>query len=147
MELKTKYFSTIAYDDTDVILFESGLFGFEEYKKYILIRFDNTHSSLICLQSIDDTNIAFVMINPYNFIANYNVSLSETDLKELQLTDSNNLAVYAICVLHDNVPKSTTNLRCPVVVNTETKLAKQLILENSDYPFKYPFKELIPKEG
>lgn len=147
MELNTKYFSMIEYDDTDVILFENGLFGFEEYKKYILIRFDNTLSSLICLQSIDAADIAFVMINPYDFIADYNVSLSETDLKELQLRDSNNLTVYTICVLQDNVPKSTTNLRCPIVVNTETRLAKQLILENSDYPFKYPFKELIPKEG
>jgi len=147
MELVTKYFSTMEYSDNDVILFEDGLLGFEQYKKFILIRFENNSGSPICLQSIDEADIAFVMINPYNFIPDYNVSIKETDCEDLGLIDSNNLAVYNICVLKDDVPKSTTNLRCPVIVNTETRLAKQIILDSSDYPFKYPFQKLINKEG
>lgn len=147
MELVTKYFSNMTYEDNDVILFKNGLFGFENYKRFILIRFENNNNSLVCLQSIDAANIAFVMINPYHFINDYNVSLSETDISDLQLNDSNNLTVYNICVLQETIPQSTTNLRCPVIVNTETRLAKQIILENMEYPFKYPFKDLIPKEG
>lgn len=147
MELETKYFSKMEYEDTDVITFEHGLFGFENYKKYILIRFENNNGSPICLQSIDEANIAFVMVNPYNFIPEYAVSLSETDIQDLKLDDPSTLSVYNICVLRDEIPKSTTNLRCPVVVNTQNRMAKQIILENSDYPFKYPFQKLIHKEG
>ena len=147
MELETKYFSNMTYEDNDVILFKNGLFGFENYKRFILIRFDNNNNAMVCLQSIDETNIAFVMINPYHFIHDYNVSLSETDMNDLQLDGTDNLTVYNICVLQETIPQSTTNLRCPVIVNTQTKLAKQIILENVEYPFKYPFKDLIPKEG
>lgn len=147
MELVTKYFSIMEFQDSDVIIFQNGLFGFEKYKKYILIRFDNTNNSLICLQSIDEADIAFIMINPYHFISDYEISLSETDEKDLKLTDPNTLAVYNICVLQDDMPKSTTNLRCPIIVNTKTRFAKQIILDNSDYPFKYPFQKLINKEG
>lgn len=146
MDLETKYFSKMEYESSEVVFFEHGLFGFEKYKKFILIKFENNDGSPVCLQSIDEANIAFAMINPYNFIPDYNVSLTETDIKDLKLQDSHNLAVYNICVLRDDIPKSTTNLRCPVVVNTETRLAKQIILENSEYPFKYPFKDLIHKE-
>lgn len=147
MELVTKYFSNMTYEDNDVIIFNNGLFGFEKYKKFLLIRFDDHENSPVCLQSIEDADIAFVMINPYNFIHDYNVSLSGTDIQDLKLKDADNLTVYNICVLLDSIPQSTTNLRCPVIVNTETRLAKQIILENSEYPFKYPFKDLIPKEG
>ncbi|WP_313528407.1 flagellar assembly protein FliW [Anaerotignum sp.] len=147
MELVTKYFSNMEYDETDVLLFKAGIFGFEKYQKFILIRFDNSNNSLICLQSIDDPDIAFVMINPFHFIPDYELALADSDMKDLELQDMQKLAVYNICVLHDDVPKSTANLRCPIIVNTDTCLAKQIILENSDYPFKYPFQKLINKEG
>ncbi|HBF64705.1 MAG TPA: flagellar assembly protein FliW, partial [Clostridium sp.] len=75
MELVTKYFSNMTYEDNDVIIFNNGLFGFEKYKKFLLIRFDDHENSPVCLQSIEDADIAFVMINPYNFIHDYNVSL------------------------------------------------------------------------
>jgi flagellar assembly factor FliW len=147
MELEAKYFSKLEYEDNDVILFEHGLFGFLRYKNFIIINFEKNDSSPVCLQSIDEADIAFVMINPYSFMPDYNVSLTETDIHDLKLSDANALAVYNICVLQDDIPKSTANLRCPVVVNTENRLAKQIILDNSDYPFKYPFHELIHKEG
>ncbi|WP_352400302.1 flagellar assembly protein FliW [Anaerotignum sp.] len=147
MELVTKYFSNMEYDDNDVLLFKTGIFGFEKYKKFILIRFDNSTNSFICLQSIDDADIAFVMINPSNLIPDYEITLEDADVQDLDLQDIQKLAVYNICVLRDDVPKSTVNLRCPVIVNTDNGLAKQIILENSDYPFKYPFQKLINKEG
>lgn len=147
MQLKTKYFSDMEVNDEDIILFKHGLFGFENFKKFILIRFENNNSSPLCLQSIDDENVAFVIINPTNFIPDYSISLEKSDYKELKLEDINKLAVYTICVLKDNIPESTTNLRCPIIINAEAKLAKQIVLDNAEYPFKYTFEELMNKEG
>lgn len=146
MELLTKYFSNVQYNEDEVILFKDGIFGFPDYKKYILIRFDNKNDSLICLQSIDEPNIAFVMINPYKFIKEYNILLSDTDYSELEISDSDNTLVYNICVVNDTILESTANLKCPIVVNPVTRLAKQIILEDSPYPFKYPFSKLMNKE-
>ncbi|MFV0314911.1 MAG: flagellar assembly protein FliW [Anaerotignum sp.] len=147
MQLKTKYFSDMNVNDEDIILFKHGLFGFEDFKKFILIKFENNDSSPLCLQSVDDENVAFVIINPTNFIPDYSISLEKSDYKELKLEDLNKLAVYTICVLKDNIPESTTNLRCPIILNAEAKLAKQIVLDNAEYPFKYTFEELMNKEG
>lgn len=143
MEVSTKYFSNIQYNEDEVIYFKNGLFGFENFKKYLLIRFDNNNNNLICLQSIEEESIAFVMINPYNFINDYNLSLSEEDFKQLQVDDITNILVYNICVLNDDISKSTANMKCPIVINPQTRNAKQLILEDSSYEFKYPFSKLI----
>jgi len=146
MELLTKYFSTMQYTEDEVIYFKDGIFGFQDFKKYVLIRFENKNDSLICLQSIDEPNIAFVMINPYKFLEDYNVSLYDEDYKELEISDSDSILVYNICVVNDSVLESTANLKCPIVVNSQKRLAKQVILEDSSYPFKYPFSKLVNKE-
>lgn len=143
MEVSTKYFSNIQYNENEVIYFKNGLFGFENFKKYLLIRFENNNNNLICLQSIEEESIAFVMINPYNFINDYNLSLSEEDFKQLQVDDITSILVYNICVLNDDISRSTANMKCPVVINPQTRNAKQLILEDSSYEFKYPFSKLI----
>lgn len=148
MELEAKYFSKISYEEEEIISFPNGIFGFEAYTRFILIRFDNHNNSMICLQSVEAQNVAFVMINPHHFIPEYGITLSQEDARELQLTDpSEQLAVYNICVLQESIPQSTANLRCPIVVNTKARLAKQIILENPDYLFKHSFTDLIPKEG
>ena len=143
MEVSTKYFSNIQYNENEVIYFKNGLFGFENFKKYLLIRFENNNNNLICLQSIEEESIAIVMINPYNFINDYNLSLSEEDFKQLQVDDITSILVYNICVLNDDISRSTANMKCPVVINPQTRNAKQLILEDSSYEFKYPFSKLI----
>ena len=40
METNTKYFGTMPYTEDEVITFENGIFGFEENKRYLLIRFE-----------------------------------------------------------------------------------------------------------
>ncbi|MCI1959326.1 MAG: flagellar assembly protein FliW [Clostridia bacterium] len=147
MEIETKYFSNIQYTDDEVIFFKDGLFGFDNYKKYLLIRFDNENSSLLCLQSLDEKNIAFVVINPYYFIKDYKVDVPDDDCRQLKISNASNVMVYNICVVNDTVLKCTANLKCPIIVNQDTRLAKQIILEDSSYPFKYPFSKFINKEA
>lgn len=146
MEIITKYFSNMQYSEDEVIIFKDGIFGFPDYKKYIIIRFDNKNDSLLCLQSIDEVNIAFVMINPYKFINEYNIILSDADYADLEISEPDNILVYNICVVNDTILESTANLKCPILVNSRARLAKQIILEDNSYTFKYPFSKLISKE-
>lgn len=147
MELATKYFSAIAYEEDEVITFEAGIFGFEDYRRFVLIRFDNASGSVICLQSVEEANVAFVMINPHSFLPDYEFTLSDEDIRALKVENAEDVMIYNICVLQDNLRDSTANLKCPIVVNVKNRLARQIILEDGEYPFKYPFSKLIPKEG
>lgn len=143
MEINTKYFGKLPFEQEEAIIFENGIFGFEDYKKYILIRFDDDKGSLLSLQSIDNENLAFVAVNPFKFIPDYAPILTEEDLKDLRANSVENLLVYNICVIKDNLGESTINLRCPIIVNAEIRLAKQVILEDSNYSFRLPFNDIM----
>ena len=139
METNTKYFGAMPYTEDEVITFENGIFGFEENKRYLLIRFEEDNAGLLCLQNLEDTELAFVVANPFVFLPDYSPQVSEADLKKLGSPAPETLAFYTTCVLAEDMANSSTNLRCPLVINGETKKAVQVILEDSAYGFKQPF--------
>lgn len=146
MEIHSKYFGQLPFSEEEAVIFKNGLFGFENLKKYLLIRFENDNDSLLCLQSIEDESIAFVVMNPFSFLHDYSPSISSAEIKDLEADENTALAVYNICVLQNNFQYSTVNLRCPIIVNPDNRHAKQIILEDSSYPFKYPFSSFMQKE-
>lgn len=146
MEINTKYFGPMPYTEDEVITFQKGIFGFEENKRFILIRFVDEVGGLLCLQNIEDEQLAFVVMNPFYFMPDYKPVLAEADLKKLGAETSEELLFYNICVLDEDIAKSTANMRCPLVINGDTQQAMQVILEDSQYGFKQPFHEFEAKE-
>ena len=63
-ECSTKYFGNYSYDEESIILFESGLFGFEHENEFLLIQLDPNNENVLCLQSLKDTNL-FRGLPPY----------------------------------------------------------------------------------
>ncbi len=142
METNTKYFGTITYTTDEVITFAHGIFGFEESKKFLLIRFAEDNEGMLCLQNIEEPSLAFVVINPFAFLPTYAPSLSADELKTLAAADSTELMFYNICVLKDIPEESTVNLRCPLAINPENKNGMQVILDNEKYSFRQPLNNL-----
>ena len=146
MEISTKYFDTVSVSEKDIIRFQNGLFGFESFKEYVLISFEPGSDSLMCLQSTQDSELAFILMNPFNLKRDYEPALTDSDMKELGITDdTEEIFYYAICVVKDNVADSTINLKCPVVINPDNMSAKQLILDDERYSLRHILSEL--KEG
>lgn len=146
MELSTKYFDKISVSEKDIIRFEQGLFGFESLKDYVLISFEPGSDSLMCLQSKDESELAFILMNPFNLKRDYEPALTDSDMKDLGITDdTEEIFYYAICVVKDNISESTVNLKCPVVINPDNMSAKQLILDDERYSLRHILSEL--KEG
>ena len=146
MEIETKYFGSLPFSSDEEIKFEKGIFGFQQDKRFVLIRFDNESGNILCLQSLDDVDLAFTVMNPFAFIPDYTPTLTEEELRYLDADDEKELNFYNICVIAPEIKNSTVNLRCPVAVNPENKKAIQVILENNRYEFKYPFYKFL-KEG
>ena len=87
MEIMTKYFGELSFDENEILNFENGLFGFESFKKFSLIRFDNENGNILCLQSLEESQLAFTIINPFAFLQDYTPKLNEEVLKHLGLDD------------------------------------------------------------
>jgi len=146
MKINTKYFGEMDVAETDVIHFPEPLQGFELSPEYIIIRFDDDDDSLLCLQSMVDPNLAFVLVNPFYLIEDYAPSITMEDLDTLEAEQNTPLAFYAVAVIHENWMDSTINLRCPIAVNPEKQLGKQLIMDQNAYSMRHPISAGSQKE-
>lgn len=147
METNTKYFGKMPYTQDEVITFADGIFGFAENKSYLLIRFEEENAGILCLQNLEDTDLAFIVANPFVFAPNYQPIPAEGDLKKLGSPAMKQLLFYNICNLDEDIAKSTINLRCPLMIHGETHQALQIILEDTRYAFKQPFDELAKENS
>lgn len=134
MEIVTRDFGTVEVAKEDIVTFVQPIFGFENLEKYVFL-FDQVECpEFTWLQSIEDKDVCFVLADPRILNEEYKPKLP-ADLKKA-LGKGSHLA-WVITVVHEDFIKSTVNLRSPIIVNTETRLAAQIILE-SNYPIRQP---------
>jgi flagellar assembly factor FliW len=86
-------------------------------------------------------------MDPFTFFPNYEVLLSKEDLAVLKCEELGVLAVFAVVVIPENPENMTVNLRGPVVINTEAKIARQVVLTDERYSPHQPVIEEIKKAG
>lgn len=147
METNTKYFGKLPYTQNEVITFADGIFGFAENKNYLLIRFEENNAGILCLQNLEEPNLAFIVANPFFFAPKYQPMPAQGDLEKLGSPAMEQLLFYNICTLDEDISKSTINLRCPLMIHGETHQAVQIILEDTRYGFKQPFHELAKENA
>ena len=134
-KIKTRDFGEITVKKEDIINFTDGMYGFEDYKRYIILK-DAPEDDVLFLQSLDNMELSFVLIDPYAIFNDYNPVLTEEDLRELNTTDEDELKYLVIAIIKEDVRQSVVNLKSPVAINPKLKTAKQVILQNS-YPLRY----------
>jgi flagellar assembly factor FliW len=143
MKLSTKYFGEIDYENEEVIFFPEGVFGFENEKKYLLIRFDDNNDTLLSLQSVDTPTLAFVVVNPFRMMPDYEPYVPSADMEQLSVNNQENVAIYSIAVVGDDMGQTKVNLKAPLVINPATRTGRQVILDDPRYSFRHSF---VPKE-
>ncbi len=143
MYIETKHFGTMEYDEKETVHFPDGLFGFESYRNYFPIPLEDGSDAIICLQSLDEKDIAFIMMNPFLLWPDYHPEISDTDRKALGNPKDKDISYYCICVLQDILENSSINFKCPIAVNVLTRSARQLILDQPEYNFRHFIKDLV----
>lgn len=136
MKVETKYFGDVEFDEKDIISFPSGILGFEEFNRYILIRFDSDNKMMFCLQGIDSGAPVFIVFNPFEIDSEYEPVMAENDLSEIECTDANTAEYYVIGRITQPMESSVVNMRSPIAVNPEKKMAKQIVMDK--YDLRYP---------
>lgn len=131
----TRDFGEITVDENDIINFSSGMYGFENYKSFCILK-DDPEDDFMFLQSLDNTDLSFVLVDPYAILRTYEPNLTEEDLTELEVKNETELKFIVIAIIKENIKDSVVNLKSPIAVNPKTRTAKQVILQNS-YPLRY----------
>jgi flagellar assembly factor FliW len=132
MKIATSRFGEIEIDEASIVSMPEGMLGFGEVRDYILVQ-HNQGSPFLWYQAVEEPNLAFVIVDPFTFFPDYEVSLSDEDLKTLGCNDLGSLAVFAVVVIPENPEHMTANLRGPVVINTENKIGRQVVLTDDRY--------------
>ena len=144
MKAATRLFGEIEIDESKIITFEDGIIGFPDMKKFTLI-FDEEKEgrpSISWLQSMDEPEIAFPVMDPLFVCETYNPSVEEELLKNLGTIKEDNLYVLVTVTVPQNIKELAVNLKAPIVINTDTRKASQLIVED-DLPVRYRIYEIL----
>lgn len=147
MEFETKYFGVMRCDEETALHFPDGLFGFEDEKKFFLLPFEGGNESLLCFQSVTTPQLAFVAVNPFFLDKTYAPLLTEKELKGMGVSCSEDLCYYTLSVVKDPLGNSTVNLKCPIVINDVTRMARQVILEQKEYQMRHLLSEFSENGG
>ena len=138
MLINTRDFGEINIDQDSIVTFSQPVYGFEHLTKYIFL-FNEGMGQFAWLQSVEDSSVCFLLINPQAVVADYNPKIHK---EVTEMVGSEQPMLWLIVVVADQLKNSTVNLKSPVVVNTEKRRAAQVILEE-DLPIRFP---LIPNE-
>jgi flagellar assembly factor FliW len=130
--IDTSRFGKLEIDIEGVINLTEGLLGFADQKRYVLISLETT-GPFTWFQSLDNPELAFVLIDPRMVDHNYKVAVDEETLKDLQVGDINRCMVYAIVTLNQDPRQVTANLIGPIIINPDSKLGRQVVLTDTEY--------------
>lgn len=143
-QCRSSRFGAFDIDDDSVLTFPSGLLGFPESRRYVMLDHD-TKAPFKWLQSLDEPALAFVIIDPELLLADYHIEVSGDALAEVQGSEADELSTAVILTIPSDDPgRMTANLRGPLLMNQRTKLCKQLVLSD-DFPTRHPlFPATVP---
>lgn len=132
MEVVSKNYGTIEVDERQKITLISGLFGFEDLKEFVLM--DAPQKPFLIFQSIEDQNVAFILIDPAFFRKDYHPNINRSDLEQIGIDESNLSQVLTLAVVtipQDQNNPITANLQGPLVINRETREGRQFIAQDA----------------
>lgn len=145
MIIKTRCFGEIDLSEDKIITFKQGIFGFENFKQYTLL-YDNEDGKtpvISWLQSIEEPTLALPVITPDIIKPDYNPSINTDVLTSLGKLDSQNTVLLLTLTVPRDLTQMTTNLKAPIIINTNTKTGCQTVAENDDYVIKYKVYDII----
>jgi flagellar assembly factor FliW len=121
MEIITKQFGKLQFDEEIVIEFKEGIFGFSEYHRYILITEED--GLFYWLTNIEEPEIMFPL---------FSVRLLEENYPQIEGYEA-----FGIVRMDKNPLNITVNLKAPVYISQNEKSGFQKILDNDKYQIDY----------
>lgn len=142
MIIHTTRFGDIECPQDKILKIPSGIIGFPASTRYLILDHDRD-VPFKWMQSLDQQELAFVIMDPVWFKPDYHLTIAVDEVSELGRVNEGDLVMFVILTIpSDNPVCMTANLRGPVVVNAGTRTAKQLILQE-----EYPTRAAVLQQG
>ncbi len=145
MEIITKAHGKIEISDDRLITIPEGLFGFEQYTKYALV--DSDYEPFIWLQSCEDPNLAFLIVDPFLICNDYETDIDDAALKKIDITKPEDIIIMTIVTVPHDGSSITANFQGPLVINKKNHKCMQAILSDNRWSTKVDIVQAMNKKG
>ncbi len=130
MKFTNQQFGELEFEEKHIVHFPQGIIGFEYCKKFVLVS-DDESEPFSWLVSVEDEAVSFPLLEPSKLLPYYVEKIDRGD----------DVTIFLVATLRENVEESTVNLRSPVVIYNKTQTGEQIIVEDDSLSMRYP---LIP---
>ena len=145
MEIFSKAKGKIDVTEDRLITIPDGLFGFETYTKYALV--DSDYEPFLWLQSCQDPNLAFLIVDPFLISSDYETDIDDDYLAKIGITKPEDIIIMTIVTVpHDGSP-ITANFQGPLVINKVNRKCVQAILSDNRWSTKVNIVEALNSKG
>lgn len=142
MRVLTRRFGILRVPDELVWRWPVAMPGFPRSREFVLID-DERVRPFLWLQSLNEPEVAFVVVDTTMVAPGYDPALPEGELACLRLNPGVRPVLYAMVTVPEDPRQAWVNLRAPVVLNAGARLGRQVVLSDERYSFRHPLWEAV----
>lgn len=117
-------FGEFSIDEEKVITFLQPLLGFPGSRRYALIILSE-QDMIGWLHSLDEADVAFPVIDPWNFFPGYELEVDDAAEQALAADSLSDLLTVTTVRVAADQADTRASLRFPIIINTQRKVAIQ----------------------
>lgn len=138
----TKHIGKLDYTEDSLLMFSSGIAGFETYRSFVFFHKPDTEP-LVFMQSLDDPELCFILLPILVIDSGYRLEMSQDEMEEIGLPLDRQPRIgqdvfCAALICAGSIAPPTANLMAPVVVNLSNRMGVQVIQSGSGYSHQHP---------
>lgn len=140
--VKSSRFGELVVPADSVIELPSGLIGFPRHRRFVMIDHKPPFS---WLHSVDDANLAFVVVDGSQFGHTYDAPPPIGD-RDCDLKEGDEYAILVIITVRGNPADTTANLKAPIFVNIRNRRGVQIIYDDPRFSTRFQLWEQKEEE-
>jgi flagellar assembly factor FliW len=126
----------VAETSLPTIEFAVPMPGFPIHRQFALVRLDEA-GLLYALQSVDDSDLRFLLVPPAPFFPDYAPEIDDETLELLGRPDADQLLLLLVVTAAE--ARVTANLLAPIIIDQGNRRAIQVVLTGSGLSVREPF--------
>ena len=127
----------VEVNEENLIHFDYGIPGFEKLKKFAIVDIEE-YNPFLLLHSVEDYNIAMIVLNAGLLDLVEDLEIPEKKLKELNNNEEHEVGVFLILKIAGTDKQITANTKAPVLINFQNQRGRQIILDNENLSMDFP---------
>ena len=115
--------------------FPAGIVGFPTAQEYTLV---GSEGGLFYLDADSPQEPSFVVVSAAVFFPDYQPILDDATVERLELRGAEEAEVFLLVTVGVDLTDASANQFAPIVVNSRTGTAAQVVLNGQPYPLRAP---------